>query len=513
MIGYPIQRCDSNVKGKRLTTIAWQSNNWKIYDFMNSEPESIASDCELDPNDKCYVCRKVYDEKATRRHEEHILQNAIGGKLTSNRILCENCGGKLGDLIDTPLSSELVLFNILHGTNRDRESSKSGAKIEVLTKLKPECLSESTTYRLCEDYRVLPNCPIFFRDETKKTITVVASTPKQATSFSKSRAIQELAKAGYTVRQEDDMGNYAEKFIFKVDTHSIAIIRGVSKIALEFALHSGVESRFLEDFIDSLLDFSGTEKIQKLVTQYYPVTDEEKIYEINKHNHEDSHPNHQITLFSDRSNLYCYVELFGSIQKYIHLSSKYGDKDILARFTQRVKSWDFNPTDWTGGPKELHMFAGQFGVPLYGRSMQDVEKDIIHQARIRSYTLDPEIQINKVKAIMEALILYIVANIKGIPVVDELLEKSASADQTFGLSIIKNLKDNPLASLTIIRRSYLHFRAKSNKDCCPTLADKITPAVLDQYARFKLYESLCSVAKEQEFTIYEPYTGIDDYVK
>jgi hypothetical protein len=480
---------------------------------MNAELEPTAIDCEFNPNDKCYVCRKFYDEKVTRRHEEHIIQNAIGGKLTSNRILCEDCGGELGDLIDTPFSSELVLFNILHGTNRDRESSKIGAKIEVLTKVKPEFLSESTTYRLCEDYRVLPNRPIFFRDEIKKTITVVASTPKQATDFSKSRLIQQLAKTGYTIRQEADVGNYAEKFIFKVDTNSIAIIRGVSKIALEFALHSGVESRFLEDFIVSFLDASGTEKIQQLVTQYYPVTDEEKIYEINKHKHEDWHPNHQITLFSNRSDLYCYVELFGSIQKYIHLSNKYGGKKILVRFTQRVRSWDFNPADWTGGPKELHMFAGQFGIQLFGRSLVDVEKDVIHQARIRSYALDPEIQINKVEAIMQALIHYIVSNIKGIPVVDELLEKSVNADQTFGLSILRKLKDNPVAALTMIRRNYWHFRVKANMDCCPTLAKKIAPEVLDQYARFKLYESLCSVAKEQEFTIYEPHTGIDGYAK
>lgn len=479
---------------------------------MDAELKPTVIDCELDSNDTCYVCRKVYDEKVTRRHEEHIIQNAIGGKLTSNRILCEDCGGKLGDLIDTQFSSELALFNILHGTNRDRESSKSGAKIEVLTKVKPECLSGSTTYRLCEDYRVLPNRPIFFRDEIKKTITVVASTPKQATDFSNSGPIQQLAKAGYTIRQEADVGNYAEKFIFKFEANSTAIIRGISKIALEFALHSGIESRFLEDFIVSFLDVSGTEKIQKLVTQYYPVTDEEKIYETNKHKHEDWHPNHQITLFSNRSDLYCYVELFGSIQKYIHLSSKYGGKKILKRFTQRVKSWDFNASDWTGGPKELHMFASQFGVQLHDRSMTDVEKDIIHQARIRSYTLDPEIQTNKVEAIMQALIQYIVSNIKGVPIVDELLEKSASADQTFGLSIVRKLKDNPTDALTMIRRSYWHFRAKANLDCCPTLAKKIAPEVLDQYARFKLYESLCSVAKEQKFTIYEPHTGIDGYV-
>ncbi|WCE10545.1 HNH endonuclease [Pseudomonas sp. JBR1] len=479
---------------------------------MNIGLEFPAIDCYSTSNDRCYVCRKFYDEIATRRHEEHIIQNAIGGKLTSDRILCEDCGGRLADLIDTPFSDELALFNILHGTSRDRDSRTNGVKIDVLTKVKPESLSGSTSYRLCEDYRVLPNRPIFFRNETEKTITIIASTTKQATDFSKSKPIQRLAGDGYKIQKEDDVGIYAEKCIYNFNPNSIAIIRGISKIALEFAIYSGIESRFLEDFIAHLLDASNSEGNQNLVIQYYPTTDEEKIYEVKKYEHEDWHPNHQITLFSDRSELYCYVELFGSIQKYVHLSSKYGGKKILTRFTQRVRSWNFNPSDWSGGPKDLHIFAGQFGIQYRGRRLEDIEKDVIHQARIRSYTLDPEIQINKVKHIMQALIHYTIANIKGTPTVDELLEKSVNADQTFGLSILRKLKDNPIDALKMIRKSYLHFRVKSNKDCCPTLARKIAPEILDQYSRFKLYESLCSVAKEQEIAIYEPHTNVDNYV-
>ena len=114
---------------------------------------------------------------------------------------------------------------------------------------------------------------------------------------------------------------------------------------------------------------------------------------------------------------------------------------------------------------------------------------------------------------MQALIHYIVADIKGIPVVDELLEKSVSADEIFGLSIVRNLKDNPVTAMAMMRKNYWHFRVRSNLDCCPRLAKKFALGILDQYARFKLYESLCSVAKDQKFSIYEPHTGIDSYVK
>lgn len=130
---------------------------------MASESTS-AEQCDLGPNDKCYVCGNSYDGALTRRHDEHIIQNAIGGKLTSNRVVCESCGGKLGDSIDTPFSGELVLFNVLHGTDRDRDFGNAGAKIEVLTKITPKGIKESTRFRLCEDYRILPNHPIYFED-------------------------------------------------------------------------------------------------------------------------------------------------------------------------------------------------------------------------------------------------------------------------------------------------------------------------------------------------------------
>lgn len=42
----------------------------------------------------CYVCgREMAERTACCPHYEHIIPNAIGGHLTSCRILCEKCGG------------------------------------------------------------------------------------------------------------------------------------------------------------------------------------------------------------------------------------------------------------------------------------------------------------------------------------------------------------------------------------------------------------------------------------
>lgn len=42
----------------------------------------------------CYICGKeMADGTDCCPHYEHIIPNALGGHLTSNTILCMNCGG------------------------------------------------------------------------------------------------------------------------------------------------------------------------------------------------------------------------------------------------------------------------------------------------------------------------------------------------------------------------------------------------------------------------------------
>ena len=51
---------------------------------------------------KGYLCGKEFDDKDVKKHDEHIIQQSIGGNLTVNDILCSSCGGKLGNKVDVP---------------------------------------------------------------------------------------------------------------------------------------------------------------------------------------------------------------------------------------------------------------------------------------------------------------------------------------------------------------------------------------------------------------------------
>lgn len=65
----------------------------------------------------CYVC----NEPLTKENEtsEHIILNAIGGKLKSKRLICRTCNSKFGSDIDNELAEQLSTFSTLLNVKRD----------------------------------------------------------------------------------------------------------------------------------------------------------------------------------------------------------------------------------------------------------------------------------------------------------------------------------------------------------------------------------------------------------
>ena len=53
------------------------------------------------------------------RSEEHIIPNAIGGRLTSNKLLCKVCNSAFGDVIDFEIAEQLSLIANLLNIKRD----------------------------------------------------------------------------------------------------------------------------------------------------------------------------------------------------------------------------------------------------------------------------------------------------------------------------------------------------------------------------------------------------------
>ncbi len=73
--------------------------------------------------DVCYVCEKTKLE-GRNKYTEHILLNAIGGKLTASNLICQNCARKF-DKMDAVLADELNWVGLWLDIPRDRGKNPS----------------------------------------------------------------------------------------------------------------------------------------------------------------------------------------------------------------------------------------------------------------------------------------------------------------------------------------------------------------------------------------------------
>lgn len=66
----------------------------------------------------CYLCNEIIS--SDKEHSEHIILNALGGRLKSKDILCLDCEKKYIDAHDRKLANQLQQFSTLFSVQRDR---------------------------------------------------------------------------------------------------------------------------------------------------------------------------------------------------------------------------------------------------------------------------------------------------------------------------------------------------------------------------------------------------------
>ena len=84
--------------------------------------------------EKCYRCGKKFDHSNVKKHDEHIIQQSIGGSLTVNDILCSSCGGILGNEIDVPFAGIFDSLTTRLDIKKDRKGITQGTN-KILGKL------------------------------------------------------------------------------------------------------------------------------------------------------------------------------------------------------------------------------------------------------------------------------------------------------------------------------------------------------------------------------------------
>lgn len=449
---------------------------------------------------KCYLCDQVFGSVKTIPHGEHVIQNSLGGALIAYDILCEECGSKLGSVVDKQFAIALSPLTVLLQPRRDHGEHQSRTAARVIAKSTDAAPLEQVQLVLQGDFSVIPVRPILFKDEDRRTVTVLGATEKQATQYAKSPLVQAAIASGYALEVGTNAAAYAQSVLVPVSPNSLEVLRGVLKIAIGYASHNGV-SRAVFDHLLAQGDLTSSEPIlRSSVFPYYPTTDAERLFETEKHTHEDWYPTHHLYLFNQGSDLYCYVELFGAIQKYVHLSSAYNGPPLMRKFVQKAEKWDFDEGTFTArDPKDLHILAGEFGVETNGRPWGDIQKDVLHQARSRAYSLEPEETVEKVQKLVLLLAEFsLLPNGAQFEVVRSMFDKANTAKAHLGLSLLDDLKADPMIALGLVKKDFADFRVGDAKSSCPEQSRQVPSDAIDRYAAYKLYELLRAKGRESE---------------
>lgn len=336
-------------------------------------------------------------------HDEHILQNALYGRLTSSRILCETCGSKFGQGVDsafvslfTPLTSRLkdVLLAKQHGKNAVH--TVQGVLYEG---------GDPTRERRVEirNRAVSPKHPYHLFDEANKVVTIY-SNPVRAKQHQQV-VIKELKAKGLNpdevefrfVEDVRDQGEIGIFFSEGVPNFNERWHRGFNKIALGFAMYAGVARTQVPRVLH--LDDNGQGQLADTpnLIPYYPLGALDQMVELYRPQLEDYYPSHTLILFTQpRQNggqvLFCYIELFSTFQYYVLLNDRYQGEPVYQSYHQtttksvlghtnlqhvRYKFWNVvaeqygvDTTKFPGGDPEAYQAFLQRGIDTYAFNPQ-----------------------------------------------------------------------------------------------------------------------------------------------
>jgi HNH endonuclease len=187
---------------------------------------------------KCYLCDEVLrplDSIGTNNHKEHIIPNAIGGRLKAADILCESCGSCLGGKID--INFVKIFFPITERINLAKERGDNNNSINGSMLIDGNLLQ--VNYK---NFRVFPANPFYKVDEANKVVLIYAYNTKMGTNFCK-KVKQYLKELGNDCSQyeftiiDNLVGNV--EWEFKMDNKSFDL--GLNKIATEFAILNKID--------------------------------------------------------------------------------------------------------------------------------------------------------------------------------------------------------------------------------------------------------------------------------
>lgn len=192
----------------------------------------------------CYICNVELTEE--NNSCEHILLNAIGGKLKSYDLLCKECNSNFGEKSDSILAERLSTFSSYLNVKRDRSKNKN---IEGFLKKTGEkyLISPEGEQKLIK--------PIITEkiENGKKIINVVTNSKEEQrkilTSLKKKYSQIDIEKVQ---RESIRRVHHNNEYAININYGGEDIYPAVCKIAVNFYLYKKQNRNNIEHLIHSL---------------------------------------------------------------------------------------------------------------------------------------------------------------------------------------------------------------------------------------------------------------------
>jgi len=263
--------------------------------------------------DHCYLCgTEINDENISK---EHIIPNAIGGKLVSIKLLCNNCNIKTGDVIDFALSKTLEPLCNLINVKRDRGTPtslkitlQSGKKIILRPGFKPEAV---------------PNV-----EKLNNKINITARNENEA--LEKLHQLQ-VKYPSIDVDNAMEKLQHQKKYIdekipFKLELND-ECLRSLGKIIASFYIYRGND----KEKISKLIDFIKDDQKVKTLWQYT----EDSPFAFNKYGVYNI-----VSIIGDSNTkkLVGFVEIFSTIKFFIIINNNYAGETFSQNYYYNVET-------------------------------------------------------------------------------------------------------------------------------------------------------------------------------
>lgn len=263
----------------------------------------------------CYSCNVLLDDKNIS--EEHIINNSIGGRRKSTRLLCKACNEKFGGTIDRTLQEQLGGFTDLLGVGRQRKKENvriamkadDGTIKYVGPKLKP---LNRLSYTLPGNKTVVLYAPEDKFEELKE---------KKIAELSKKFKVDFVPYTELPDKTTYHIQNALSNEEFDIGFGGPEFFRSVSKMAVNYYLWKDYDIKYCRDVIAVI----NGEKENTIAYFYYP---KEVHYQI--HTLAKDEVSHIIHIRGDQSRkmLYAYVELFSMQNVLVKFDMNYDGPEI-----------------------------------------------------------------------------------------------------------------------------------------------------------------------------------------